>query len=189
FPAGLEECAPARHGAGVVAPRPTKRAPPMLAGPTTDYPVPSGIWAVSADTSEELIEALRTGGNRPFDPSSPIRMAAVASSPEEKSEQIGRALKVLEKGQSPDLLRARGIAYEDTAVNGKLCFLFTGQGSQYIDMALDLADAYPIVRDTFAEADAVMQDETGRTLTSYIRRDPSLDENDQFEALRATQIS
>jgi len=116
-------------------------------------------------------------------------MAAVASTPEEKSEQIARALKVLEKGQSPDLLRARGIAYEDTAVNGKLCFLFTGQGSQYIDMALDLAEAYPIVRDTFAEADAVMKDETGRTLTSYIRRDPSIDENDQFEALRATQIS
>jgi acyl transferase domain-containing protein/NAD(P)-dependent dehydrogenase (short-subunit alcohol dehydrogenase family)/phosphopantetheinyl transferase len=189
FHAVLEAFDPARHAASVSA-KPAKRAaPPMLAGPTSDYPVPHGIWAVSADTAEDLVEALRTGGNRPFDPSSPIRMAAVAASQEEKSEQIARALKVLEKGQSPDLLRARGIAYEDTAVNGKLCFLFTGQGSQYIDMALDLAEAYSVVRDTFAEADAVMQDETGRTLTSYIRRDPSIDENDQFEALRATQIS
>ncbi len=187
FHAVLEEFDPARHNA--TSPKPVKRAPPMLAGPTTDYPVPEGIWAVSADTAEELVQALRAGGNRPFDPSSPIRMAAVAATPEDKSEQITRALKVLEKGQSPDLLRARGIAYEDTAVNGKLCFLFTGQGSQYIDMALDLAEAYPVVRDTFAEADLVMQDETGRTLTSYIRRDPSIDEEAQFEALRATQIS
>ena len=46
FHAVLEAFDPARHAAWV-SPQPTKRAPPpMLAGPTTDYPVPAGIWAV-----------------------------------------------------------------------------------------------------------------------------------------------
>ncbi len=35
----------------------------------------------------------------------------------------------------------------------KCAYLFPGQGSQYVGMGQDLADAYPIARDTFAQAD------------------------------------
>jgi len=35
----------------------------------------------------------------------------------------------------------------------KCAYLFPGQGSQYVGMGEDLADAYPIARDTFAQAD------------------------------------
>lgn len=38
----------------------------------------------------------------------------------------------------------------------KTAFVFPGQGSQVIGMGKDLADTYPIVRDTFAEADAIL---------------------------------
>ena len=45
------------------------------------------------------------------------------------------------RASNPDLLRARGIAYEDVPFDRKLVFVFTGQGSQYLDMGLDLANA------------------------------------------------
>ena len=108
---------------------------------------------------------------------------------EERRAQVERALKVVRKNGSPDLLRARGIYLEDEPCDGKVAFLFTGQGSQYIDMGLDLMERFEVVRKTFEEADAVMLPELGRPLTSFIRRDPSIEQDVQFEALRATEIS
>ena len=53
------------------------------------------------------------------------------------------------KGQKADLLRARAINLEEEPADGKLAFIFTGQGSQYLDMGLDLAEKFEIVRKTF----------------------------------------
>jgi [acyl-carrier-protein] S-malonyltransferase len=39
---------------------------------------------------------------------------------------------------------------------GASAYLFPGQGSQQVGMGLDLADAYPVARHTFAEADDVL---------------------------------
>src|SRR6266852_5567597 len=37
--------------------------------------------------------------------------------------------------------------------NGKIAFIFPGQGSQAVGMGKDLAEKYPIARQTFEEAD------------------------------------
>ncbi|MEL6347896.1 MAG: SDR family NAD(P)-dependent oxidoreductase [Myxococcota bacterium] len=117
----------------------------------------------------------------------PVRLVAADSAPRE--EQVERALGVLRKGRSANMLRTRGIHVEQDSFPGKVAFLFTGQGSQYIDMGLDLAEVYPIVRETFEEAEVILRDELPRPLTSYIRRDPRIPKEEQFEALRATEIS
>ncbi|MEZ5194011.1 MAG: acyltransferase domain-containing protein [Nocardioides sp.] len=49
-----------------------------------------------------------------------------------------------------------------------MAFLYTGQGSQYVNMLQGLAGREPLVRATFDEADAVMTPLLGRSLTSYI---------------------
>ncbi|MFN7142924.1 MAG: acyltransferase domain-containing protein, partial [Myxococcota bacterium] len=150
------------------------------------------MWALSADTPEEMVarcRALKNGRVSPFEPDAALRLAAAAADDAERDAQLDKAIAALQKGKGYDLLRQRGICLEDVPCDGQLAFLFTGQGSQYIDMGLDLAEAFPIVADTFREADEVMTPLLGRSLTSLIRRDPSVPEDEQFEALRATEIS
>jgi acyl transferase domain-containing protein len=50
----------------------------------------------------------------------------------------------------------------------KVAFLYTGQGSQYVNMLQALRTSEPIVDDTFREADEVMTPLLGRPLSSYI---------------------
>ncbi len=154
--------------------------------------VPTGIWAVSADTPEELIarcRALKRGESQPYEPDAPLRVAAAAENAEERASQLDKVIQTVQKGKGYDLLRQRGIHLEDVPCDGQLAFVFTGQGSQYIDMGLDLAEQYPIVKATFEEADRVMAGQLGRPLTEIIRRDPSLTEDEQFDRLRQTEIS
>ncbi len=155
-------------------------------------PVPEGIWAASADTPEALIrelKAIRDGRSTVFEPDAALRVAAAAADNAERNYQIERAIAGLEKGGNYDLLRQRGIHLEDVPSDGQLAMLFTGQGSQYLDMGLDLAPVFRPAGDTFREADEVMTPLLGRPLTEYIRRNPLLAEDAQFEALRATEIS
>ena len=177
----------------VAAPIVSASAAPIASPrPASAVPVPEGLWALSADSPEELIvrcRALKRGHVTPFEPDAALRLVAAAENATERDVQIDKAIAALQKGKGYDLLRQRGIILEDVPCDGQLAFVFTGQGSQYIGMGLDLAEVYPIVADTFREADEVLLPVLGRPLTSWIRRDPALDEDGQFEALRATEIS
>lgn len=173
---------------------PTRPAPAPVPLPAAarGIPVPAGIWALSADTPEELIarcRALKRGQVSAYEPDAPLRVAAAAEDDEERAQQLDKVIQTVQKGKGYDLLRQRGIHLEDVPCDGQLAFVFTGQGSQYIDMGLDLAAAFPIVAQTFAEADAVMTPQLGRPLTELIRRDPALTEEEQFDRLRQTEIS
>ena len=154
--------------------------------------LPQQLWGLTAGTAEELRDkalALKEGKPSPYQPDAPLRLVAVAESPEERDGQIEKVVAAIQKAKGYELLRQRGIALEDEPCNGKLALLFTGQGSQYLDMGMDLAAVFPVVAKTFAEADAVMTPILGRPLTDYIRRDPALSEEAAFEALVATEIA
>ena len=49
-----------------------------------------------------------------------------------------------------------------------MAFLYTGQGSQYVNMLRPLCAAEPIVAETFAEADRVMTPLLGKPLSDFI---------------------
>ncbi len=65
------------------------------------------------------------------------------------------------------MLRQQGV-FVGRGPAPKVAFLYTGQGSQYVNMLQDLRSIEPIVADTFREADEVMTPLLGRPLSSYI---------------------
>ncbi|MCB9764141.1 MAG: SDR family NAD(P)-dependent oxidoreductase [Alphaproteobacteria bacterium] len=157
-----------------------------------ERPLPQGMWAISAPNITRLVErisALERGEEPPWQPSRPLRLTAAADTVEERRDQLDRARQAIAKGRGYDLLRMRGIHLEDTPCDGKLAFMFTGQGSQYLGMGLDLAERFPVVRATFDEADAVMADELDRSLRDYIAGQVHDTEEASNEALRDTKIS
>jgi hypothetical protein len=66
------------------------------------------------------------------------------------------------------VLRAQGI-FRGSGPAHKVAFLYTGQGSQYLNMLRVFHRAEPILADTFAEADRIMKPFlSGRSLTEFM---------------------
>ena len=87
----------------------------------------------------------------------------------ELADKAGKALKALAANQPAvwKALRAQGI-FRGHGPAPKVAFLYTGQGSQYVNMLKPLRAAEPIVAETFAEADRVMTPLLGKPLSEYI---------------------
>ena len=70
-------------------------------------------------------------------------------------------------------LKMKGIyPFTPTEVKPKVCFMFPGQGSQYVDMMKDLASKYKVVMDTFMEADRLLINIIGQNLTDTLWSKP-----------------
>jgi len=108
------------------------------------------------------------------------------------AEKCSKALKALAAGQPAmwKALRAQGI-FRGSGPAPKVAFLYTGQGSQYVNMLRRLRAAEPIVAATFAEADEIMTPLLGKPLSKFV----FIDESDSSaiakceEDLRQTEIT
>jgi len=90
------------------------------------------------------------------------------------ADKATKAQRVL-KAETPGAwkaLRAQGI-FRGHGPAGKVAFLYSGQGSQYVNMLRTLRDAEPIVDATFAEADRVMKPLLGQALSGVLYVDAS----------------
>jgi acyl transferase domain-containing protein/NAD(P)-dependent dehydrogenase (short-subunit alcohol dehydrogenase family)/acyl carrier protein len=85
------------------------------------------------------------------------------------ADKAAKALKVLVSDQPGawKALRAQGI-FRGHGAAPKVAFLYTGQGSQYVNMGRALRDTDPIAANTFAEADRIMTPLLGRSLSHFI---------------------
>jgi acyl transferase domain-containing protein/NAD(P)-dependent dehydrogenase (short-subunit alcohol dehydrogenase family)/acyl carrier protein len=103
----------------------------------------------------------------------PERIAIDFGDAAELADKAGKAQKALRSNDPAAwrMLRQQGV-FAGRGPRGKLAFLYTGQGSQYVNMLAALRASEPIVAETFAEADRVMTPLLGgRTLSSYIFTD------------------
>jgi len=100
------------------------------------------------------------------------------------ADKCAKALKALEVNQPATwkALRAMGI-FRGQGLAPKVAFLYTGQGSQYVNMLQALHAAEPIVAETFAEADVVLTPLLGKPLTQFV----FVDQNDADAVAKAEE--
>jgi acyl transferase domain-containing protein len=141
-----------------------------------------GALLVGASSEEVLVERLREieteaeAGRAPVpmapaaaDLEAAVRLAIDYETAPELAKKAGKAIKAITTGRSGmwKPLNAQGVFVGRGPVS-KVAFLYTGQGSQYLDMLRQLREVEPIVAETFAEADAVMTPLLGKPLTDYL---------------------
>jgi len=77
-----------------------------------------------------------------------FRLCLIASDRENLLEKIGQAMKRFEKSDKP-LMGKGGVIFSNAPINGKMAFIFPGEGSQYIGMLEELATYFDTVRAWF----------------------------------------
>ena len=179
----FHESPPASGGNGGVAAKDNAGAPAA-----SSYKAPlRGALLVGGSSEVELAERLRTiqraaaEGRAPApappaarDLRAPERLAIDFANAADLADKSSRALKALAANQplAWKALRAQGV-FRGHGPAPKVAFLYTGQGSQYVNMLSDLRAAEPIVAATFAEADRVMTPFLGKPLSEFVFVDPA----------------
>ncbi len=119
-----------------------------------------------------------------------MRLALTAESIADLADKIAAARKHL--AAKPESVRdPRGIFFSAKPVKaeGKMAFLFPGQGSQRPDMLRDLTVLFPELRDTFAAADRALADRLDRPLSRYIFPPPRFSPEEEQQALKEITVT
>ncbi len=95
------------------------------------------------------------------------------------------------------VLKNKGIFYGERLSEKKkslsrICFMFPGQGTQYVNMLKDLYNKYQIVKETFEEADRIMYDIMGKGISDIFFQSDDLSDSELAAAedlLRPTEIT
>lgn len=79
------------------------------------------------------------------------RLAIVATSTEDLRDKLGHTLRLLEDTSRVRIKGRNGVFYfeEKLAEQGKLAFMFPGEGSQYVNMLSDICRCFPEARSCF----------------------------------------
>jgi len=125
-----------------------------------------------------------------FDVTAPCRLLLVIERDADRQALLADALQALEEKRDKSQWQSGKIYFSSEPKNGKLAFLFPGQGSQYVNMARDLACCFPEAHAAFETANAIQID--GTPLGELIFPKPAADRKEtakQEENLRRTDAA
>lgn len=120
-------------------------------------------------------------------------LAIVAASLADLRERLNSARDLL--GSEAERVHApNGVHFSERpmAAHGRIAFLFPGQGSQFANMARDIAVVFPEIGECFERADHVLAGRLGKPLSNYIFPRPVFapeDEKQQQAELTETTIA
>lgn len=121
------------------------------------------------------------------------RVGFAAESPEEARQLLQLCIDSLgEKGHLESWEHPKGIYFRRSGIDpqGKVVALFSGQGSQYLEMGRELAVNFPVMREVFGEMDALFTADGLEPLSSRIYPRPVFDDSERevlSEALTRTE--
>ncbi len=123
----------------------------------------------------------------------PERLAIDYTDAADLADKSTKALKAVKVNQPAmwKALRPQGI-FRGHGPAGKVAFLYTGQGSQYVNMLRGIREKEPIVADSFKEADKIMEPLLGgKPLTDFIYLDAADEKalTQAEDALRQTAVT
>jgi len=101
-------------------------------------------------------------------PKKHARLGFVTESLENTLEFLGQAISTLESKADNTEWNVKGIAYREKALDtkGKVVALFSGQGSQYMNMAKELLFNFPTMATPFCELDKLFTEKNEKSDTS-----------------------
>jgi acyl transferase domain-containing protein/NAD(P)H-dependent flavin oxidoreductase YrpB (nitropropane dioxygenase family)/NAD(P)-dependent dehydrogenase (short-subunit alcohol dehydrogenase family) len=116
-----------------------------------------------------------------------LYLAIVATSVQDLQDKIARAREALSNPDSPHIMDPRGVycTPQPMAQEGKVAFLFPGQGSQQLNMLKDLTLQFPTLRANLEQANGALQDVLDRPLSSYIFPPPMFTKEEEEAAKEA----
>ena len=153
------------------------------------------LTALSGEHAAEAFADAASAGRAPKIPHTAARLGFVASSPVEAGALLSAAVKAIRAQPDAESWdHPKGVSYRREAVEaeGGLVALFPGQGSQYVNMAREMAINFPPVRGMMGRMDALFAAEGLPSLSSVVYPPPAFDpevENAQTRALRATDYA
>jgi acyl transferase domain-containing protein len=143
--------------------------------------------AAVAEDAQQALQLLRGGGDalslkdlawtlNCSRPMGPMRMAVVGLSHTDLAAKLERAIKRLGDPKTRNIKEIEGIYHvkEPLGLNGKLAFLFPGEGSQYRNMLGDLCIHFPEVRRVFDLMDRAYENHPRDYLPSDVIFPPPL---------------
>jgi acyl transferase domain-containing protein/phosphopantetheinyl transferase len=116
-----------------------------------------------------------------------VVLGIVAVSIEDLSRKLKRAVTRLEDRTCRRIKEVTGIYFseEQLAAEGRLAFLFPGEGAQYVGMLADLCRHFPQVRECFDEMDGhFVHDSRGYVLSDVVFPPPAFSAADRARAER-----
>ncbi len=142
-----------------------------------------------AYTAWKQAEEKQAGKNKPS-----LQLAIVANSLEDLKQKLQWAQQSLTQAETTRINDPRGIYFAERplAAEGKLAFLFPGQGSQYPHMLQDLLILFPEMQWVFEQADRILAEKLEKPLSSYVFPPSSFspeEEKQRKQALTQTNIA
>jgi acyl transferase domain-containing protein/NAD(P)H-dependent flavin oxidoreductase YrpB (nitropropane dioxygenase family) len=119
---------------------------------------------------------------------SPLTLAVIASSLDDLASKLKSATEAI-SDHKPVVSDPRGIYFTEQglAKQGKIAFLFPGQGSQYTNMLADLAIQYDEVRKIFENSDLILKEKFAQPLSTFIFPPPVFTDEDKQACEKALE--